>query len=71
LSDEARLARISEAIDQLAADAASGADGDAEQSAGRLAAIWAMLAEADPGLAQRLPGYARGDQAPPPEAGNG
>jgi hypothetical protein len=71
LSDETRLARISEAIDQLAVDAASGADGDPEQAAARLAAIWAMLAEADPGLAQRLPGYAREDQAPPQETGSG
>ncbi|HZC41203.1 MAG TPA: hypothetical protein VE343_11055 [Streptosporangiaceae bacterium] len=52
-----RLARISEAIDQLAADAASGAAGGPEQLARRLAAIWEMVADADPGLARRLRGY--------------
>jgi hypothetical protein len=52
-----RLARISEAIDQLAAEAASGAAGGPEQLARRLAAIWEMVADADPGLARRLRDY--------------
>jgi hypothetical protein len=39
--------------------AASGAGGDVARDdlAARLAAIWAMVAEADPELARRLPGY--------------
>jgi hypothetical protein len=39
--------------------AASEADGDVagDDLAARLAAIWAMVAEADPELARRLPGY--------------
>lgn len=52
-----RLTRISEAIDQLAAEAASGAAGGPEQLARRLAAIWEMVADADPGLARRLRDY--------------
>jgi hypothetical protein len=64
-----RIARICAAIEELAVrpgarDAASviapgtaapeAADGHA---ADRLAAIWAMIAEVDPELAKRLPGY--------------
>jgi hypothetical protein len=39
--------------------AAPGSDdtGAEDDLTGRLAAIWAMVAEADPGLARRLPGY--------------
>jgi len=39
--------------------AAPGSDdtGAEDDLTARLAAIWAMVAEADPGLAQRLPGY--------------
>ncbi|MBO0788630.1 MAG: hypothetical protein J2P33_21430 [Actinobacteria bacterium] len=59
-----RLARISEAIDQLAAEAASGTAGGPEQLARRLAAIWEMVADADPGLASRLRGYS-GDSEDP------
>jgi hypothetical protein len=38
---------------------AGGSDdtGAEEDLTARLAAIWAMVAEADPGLARRLPGY--------------
>lgn len=54
----ARLTRISEAIDQLAAEAASGAAGGPDQLARRLAEIWQLVADADPGLARRLAGYA-------------
>lgn len=53
----ARLARLGEAIDQLAAEAASITGGGADQLAGRLAATWAMVAELDPGLARQLRGY--------------
>jgi hypothetical protein len=53
----ARLTLIGEAIDQLAAEAASTADGGPDRLAARLAAIWAMMAELDPGLARRLRGY--------------
>ena len=52
-----RLARLGEAIDQLAADAANAADGSPDQVAGQLAAIWAMVADLDPGLARQLRGY--------------
>ncbi|HZC42142.1 MAG TPA: hypothetical protein VE343_15800 [Streptosporangiaceae bacterium] len=65
-----RLARISEAIDQLAAEAASGAAGGPEQLSRRLAAIWEMVADADPGLARRLRGYS-GDSEDATDPGNG
>jgi hypothetical protein len=58
---DARIALIGQAIDELAertrmgSQAAAGADsGDVAR---RLAEIWAMVAELDPGLAQRLPKY--------------
>jgi len=35
----------------------TGAEDDLAARLARLAAIWAMLAEADPELARRLPGY--------------
>ena len=57
-----RLARLGQAIDDLAAEskaqARAGAAGDV---ADRLAGAWAMLAELDPELARRLAGY----HAPP------
>lgn len=71
-----RIARICAAIEELAGplseqDRASAAIGETagpgpdrayDDLAGRLAAIWAMIAEADPELARRLPGYlAAGD----------
>jgi hypothetical protein len=67
----AQLARICRAIEDLAghtgdrrgtaADPA-GREGDAEAApeealAARLAEIWAMIAQADPELAKRVPGY--------------
>lgn len=56
---QARLAAIGKAIDEVAdalnAGAASGAGID--DLANRLAHIWAMVAELDPALARRLPGY--------------
>jgi len=51
-----RLTRLGEAIDQLAADAANACAG-LDELAGRLAAIWAMMAELDPALARQLRGY--------------
>lgn len=56
-----RLTRIGEAIDQLAAEAAAAGDGGPSQVAGRLAALWAMIAELDPGLARQLRGYTGGE----------
>ena len=67
----AQLARICRAIEELSGqpgttDNADGnrrdgadADGAAPQDtlAARLAEVWAMLAEADPELAKRVPGY--------------
>ena len=51
--------QLAEAIDECAAAArgASGADGP--DLSGRLAAIWAMLADADPDLAVSTARYAR------------
>jgi hypothetical protein len=72
----ARIARICAAIEELAGPlgeqgrvsaaggeaAGPGPDRADDELAGRLAAIWAMIAEADPELARRLPGYlAAGD----------
>jgi hypothetical protein len=59
---DARIALIGQAIDELAQEtragaAGSAADGGTEGVAQRLAQIWAMVAELDPGLAARLPGY--------------
>lgn len=62
-STAARLARIGEAIEQLAAEAASAHDGAPEQAAERLAAIWQMMAELDPGLARHLRGYTDSEQS--------
>jgi hypothetical protein len=55
---EARLARISAAIEEVAA-AARGGSGhtDISELADRVADIWAMVADLDPTLAARLPGY--------------
>jgi hypothetical protein len=61
-----RLAMIGTAIDELAAAAqaeaaAAGAGGSrpgtADTMAERVAGIWAMVADLDPGLAQRLSQY--------------
>ena len=80
-----RLAMIGAAIDELAkaSRAASGSPGSGSPGssvpdasgtmAERVARIWAMVADLDPGLAQRLPGYTdqhpqdrQGPQDPPP-----
>ncbi|HWG60530.1 MAG TPA: hypothetical protein VG253_02340 [Streptosporangiaceae bacterium] len=67
-----RLAMIGAAIDELAeaSRAASSTPGNSSPGSGtpgvpdasgtmaeRVARIWAMVADLDPGLAQRLPGY--------------
>jgi hypothetical protein len=66
-----RLAMIGTAIDELAeaarAEAAAAGAGDSRPGtagtmAERVAAIWAMVADLDPGLAQRLSQYT--DQGP-------
>src|SRR5690242_1375699 len=56
---EAGLARLRAAIDEVAqaAQADPGGHADPEELAGRLAGLWAMIAELDPGLAARLRGY--------------
>ena len=56
---EARLASLRAAIDEvaLAAQAGPGEHADLEELAARLAGLWAMIAELDPGLAARLRGY--------------
>jgi hypothetical protein len=68
-----RLAMIGTAIDKLAeaaqAEAARAGAGDsrpgtADTMAERVAGIWAMVADLDPGLAQRLSHYT--DQGPQP-----
>jgi hypothetical protein len=58
-STEDRLARIGEAIDEVAEAASQGAASGAGMAdlTAQLARIWAMLAELDPALAGRLRGY--------------
>jgi hypothetical protein len=52
-----RLARIDRAIDELAADSLAGRAGPDAGIQGRLARVWAMVAELDPEIARRVPGY--------------
>ena len=52
------LDRLGDAIDGLA-DAARADAASAQELAGRLAAVWEMVAELDPELARRLAGYDR------------
>lgn len=56
---DARIARLGEAIDELAVTLRTKPAGDASigEAAVRLAGIWAMIAELDPAVAKRLPGY--------------
>ena len=60
-----RLVLIGTAIDELAEEAA--AEG-VDRLDRRLADLWAMVAAVDPGLAQRLPGYACGPAGQPGRA---
>ena len=60
----ARIALISGAIEELAGRGAVigrapavGTTAAGDDMADRLAAIWAMIADVDPELAKRLPGY--------------
>jgi hypothetical protein len=61
---DARIALLGEAIDDLAEQARAGIQAAGMAGAGtddvaqRLAGIWAMVAELDPGLAECLPRYA-------------
>jgi hypothetical protein len=52
--------RIAAAIDQLASDARNARqtplDGDGDAAA-RIAGLWQMISELDPGLARRIPRY--------------
>jgi hypothetical protein len=63
-TSDARIALLGEAIDDLAEQTRTGILPGGEAGAGtddvaqRLAGIWAMVAELDPGLAERLPRYA-------------
>jgi hypothetical protein len=57
-STAGRLTRICRAIEELAGQPAAGRGGGAaDDMAVRLAAIWTMIAEADPELARRVAGY--------------
>ncbi len=68
----ARIARLGAAIDELAAEVANAADDGPDRVATRLAALWAMMAELDPGLARRLRSYTSeepgGPSAGPPSS---
>jgi hypothetical protein len=55
---DARIALLGQAIDELAQTRTGETDADMTGVAQRLAAIWAMVAELDPGLAACLPRYA-------------
>jgi hypothetical protein len=59
---EALLIRVCLAIDDLASrsvsrEARAAGDPGEDEIAARVAAVWAMVADADPELARRLPGY--------------
>ncbi len=55
-----RLALLGTAIDDLAAAAGPGAE-ELDSLAARLADLWALVAELDPGLAARLSRYTATD----------
>jgi hypothetical protein len=57
-----RLALLGTAIDELAEEArANAAAGGSDAMAARLAGVWAMVADLDPGLAHRLAQYTAAD----------
>jgi hypothetical protein len=56
-TDDERLTRLGQAIDDLAADAQARPSAADDDPAGRVAHIWAMLAELDPALATRMARY--------------
>jgi hypothetical protein len=68
---ESRLARVGEAIDEIdaAVHAATPAAPDMDDLAERVATIWAMVAELDPALALRMPGYYQGSPGDRSRAG--
>jgi hypothetical protein len=59
-TSDASLGSLIEAIDELAADSEAGTA--PAHLAQRIAALWGMIADLDPELARRRPGYER-----PPE----
>jgi hypothetical protein len=62
LTPDARLVLIGIAIDKLAEEARAGGSGDeTDGMAARLACVWAMMADLDPAMAQRLPYYTGAD----------
>jgi hypothetical protein len=62
VAPDPRLALIGAAIDELAQEArANQADSGADGLTQRLASVWAMMADLDPALAQRLPRYTAAD----------
>jgi len=62
LTPDARLALIGIAIDKLAEEARASGPGDGPDGmAARLACVWAMMADLDPAMAQRLPYYTAAD----------
>ncbi len=66
---DSRLARIGEAIDEVAATAVdAGGSPSLATVTSRLAGIWAMVAELDPGLAATLNGYAPDPDGPAPRS---
>jgi hypothetical protein len=60
---DARIARLGEAIEELAVTLRKNPAGDANLGdvTARLAGIWAMIAELDPAVAVRLPHYYGGE----------
>jgi hypothetical protein len=56
LDSSGAVTRLERAIDELA-EAARAPDGAAQDVTARLARVWEMVAELDPELARRLPGY--------------
>jgi hypothetical protein len=61
-TQESPLGRLARAIDDLAADSRDGAA--QAHLAERIARLWGMLADLDPELAKRRPGYEDTDGAP-------
>jgi hypothetical protein len=56
--EDDRLARLGQAIDDLAAESQAQSRSTAnDYAADRVADIWAMLADLDPELANRMAGY--------------
>lgn len=56
---ERRIAEIGQAIDDLAMAGHRVNAGDRDEVVGKLAELWALLAELDPDIARRMPTYQR------------